>query len=110
MPFKVESLDNAFPRYLSAKRFEHWIRRDVSRFALVHRLDRLSEPFDALAHASILLHKIADCPERISDASGHCWSTANRDIGFHEIVIGVVQRDGSLEVFQFLRKRIREPR
>src|SRR5439155_15340487 len=33
----------------------------------------------------------------------------NRNVGLHEIVVGVVQRDSSLEVFQFLGKRIREP-
>src|SRR6266576_4373776 len=51
-------------------------------------------------------HKIANCPERISDASGHCWRASNRDIGFDEIVIGIVKRDSGLEVFQLLRESV----
>ena len=56
------------------------------------------------------LNKIADCPEGARDASGHCWRAANRDVGFHEIVIGVVQGDRRFEVFELLRESISQPK
>jgi hypothetical protein len=55
-------------------------------------------------------HKITDCPERVRDASGHCWRAANRNVGLHKIVKGVMQCDPRFEVFQFLGKRIGQPR
>jgi hypothetical protein len=51
------------------------------------------------------VHKIEDCPERVRDASDHCGRATNRDVGLDEIVMGVAERDGSFEVFQFLTER-----
>lgn len=56
------------------------------------------------------LHEIANCPERVRDASGHCWRATNGDVRFHEIVISVVQSDRRFEVFQLLRKSVGQPR
>ncbi len=48
--------------------------------------------------------KIADCPECVGNASRHCEGTSNRNVGLHEIVIGIVECDRSFEVFQLLGK------
>jgi hypothetical protein len=71
MPFNIERLDNSTPRDFSAKQINHSFRADMLRFTLVHRLDCFSQFVDARAHASIIVTKIADCPESVRDASGH---------------------------------------
>ncbi len=110
MPFNIERLDNSTPRDFSAKQINHSFRAYMLRFTLVHRLDCFSQFVDARAHASIIVTKIADCPESVRDASGHRWRATNRNVGLHEIVIGVVQSDRRFEVFQFLGKRIGQSR
>ena len=44
------------------------------------------------------------------NACGHCRSATQRAVRFHKIAIGKMQRHCRLEIFQFLRKREREPR
>ncbi len=45
------------------------------------------------------LNEIAHCPQAVCNASGHCWRASNRNVGLHEIVIGVVQGNRSLDTW-----------
>ncbi len=54
------------------------------------------------------IDEVGNTPRAALDASGHCWRTADGGMRFHEVVIGQMQPDGSLEVFQLLGERQRE--
>ena len=43
------------------------------------------------------------------NSCGHRWRATNRAVGFHEIVIGKVQRDGGFEIFELFGKGVRQP-
>jgi hypothetical protein len=110
MSVDVERLDNAIPRDFSAKQINHRLRADMPRFAMVALL-RLPPLVSQCARSPFNhFHEIANCPERVCDASGHRGRATNRYVGFYEIVIGVVKRDRRFEVFQFLGKSIRQSR
>ena len=54
MPFDVERLNDPIPRNFAVEKINYRLRVDVPRFAMVHRLNCLSQLVDALAHCSII--------------------------------------------------------